>query len=249
MDASHLIDPTVANALASLDLLPPKDIPNLDDSCPICLMTFRNILEQREDDLHGKTVAGVARVGGCGHMFCAEDLSEWIKGRHGTCPTCRHEFFPELRPVDSDAESSDGDYVPTEYEGESDFDTDYEDGFMDSDGIDMETMDIDTLHRVSGDEVTEGGEQDPSASSSYLSGYHNFHEPEALAICGSDGAWWDGSVDGEQEWGLTDGDSMSTSEGELSFGDRFSGAEANVQVRLDSEGDYTLYEDAREPKS
>ena len=70
MDTSHLIDPIVANALASLNLLPPKDIPNLDDSCPICLMTFRTILEQRQD---GKTVAGVARVGGCGHMFCAEE--------------------------------------------------------------------------------------------------------------------------------------------------------------------------------
>ena len=69
MDASHLIDPIVANALASLNLLPLKDIPNLDDSCPICLMTFRTILEQRQD---GKIVAGVARVG-CGHMFCAEE--------------------------------------------------------------------------------------------------------------------------------------------------------------------------------
>jgi len=246
MNAPDLIDPVVANALASLDLLSPKDIPNLDDSCPICLMSFQTILEQRQDDLHGKAVTGVARVGGCGHMFCAEDLSEWIKGRHGTCPTCRHEFFPELRPVDSDAES-DEDYVPTEYEGESDFDTDYEDGFMDSDGIDMETMDVETPLHMGGDEVTEGGERDPLASSSYLPGYHNSYEPEALSVCGSDGAWWDGSVDGEQEWGLTDGDSMSTSEGDLSFGDRFS--EANVHVRLDFEGDYNIYEDAGEPKS
>lgn len=162
-------------------------------------------------------------------LLCASLVSTSdIHPQHGTCPTCRHEFFPELRPVDSDAESSDGDYVPTEYEGESEFDTDYEDGFMDSDGIDVETMDIDILHRVSGDEVTEGGEQDPSASSSYLSEYHSFHEPEALSICGSDGAWWDGSVDGEQEWGLTDGDSMSTSEGELSFGERFSGTPLRV---------------------
>jgi hypothetical protein len=122
--------------------------------------------------------------------------------------------------VDEDAESDGGEYVPTDYEGESDLDTDYEDGFMDSDGIDIETMDVDTLHD---DEVTDGDEQDPTASSSYLPGYHNSHDPEALSLCGSDGAWWDGSVDGEQEWGLTDGDSMSTSEGELSFGDRFSG--------------------------
>jgi len=241
MSAPDLIDPIIANALASLDLLPPKDIPNLDDSCPICLMSFRTIFE---DDLHGKTVAGVARVARCGHIFCVEDLSEWIKSRHGTCPTCRHEFLPGLRPVDEDAESDGGEYVPTDYEGESDLDTDYEDGFMDSDGIDIETMDVDTLHD---DEVTDGDEQDPTASSSYLPGYHNSHDPEALSLCGSDGAWWDGSVDGEQEWGLTDGDSMSTSEGELSFGDRFS--EANVHVRLDSEGSYTIYDDAGEPKS
>jgi len=240
-------DPIVANALASLDLLPPKDIPNLDDFCPICLMTFRTILEQRQDDLHGRTVVGVARVGGCGHMFCVEDLSEWIKGYHGTCPTCRHEFLPELRPVDSDAESDGGEYVPTEYEGESDLDTDYEDGFMESDGIDVETMDVDVLHHVGDDEVIDGDEPGPTASSSYLPGYHNSHDPEAQSLCGSDGAWWDGSVDGEQEWGLTDGDSMSTSEGELSFGDRFS--ETNVHVRLDSEGAYTIFEDAGEPKS
>lgn len=247
--SADLIDPIVANALASLHLLSPKDIPNLDDSCPICLMAFQTVLEQRQDDLHGKTVAGVARVGGCGHLFCAEDLSEWIKGRHGTCPTCRHEFLPELRPVDSDAESSDGgEYVPTEYEINSDLDTDYEDDFMDSDGIDVETMDVvDPLPHASGDEVTEGNEQDPTASSSYLPGYHNSHEMDAQSICGSDAAWWDGSVDGEQEWGLTDGDSMSASEGELSFGDRFS--EANVHVRLDSEGEYAIYEDAGGPKS
>jgi len=105
---------------------------------------------------------------------------------------------------------------------------------MDSDGIDIDTMDVDHLHRVSGDEVVEGAEQGPSASSSYVSGYHNSHEPGTRSICGSEGAWWDGSVDGEQEWGLTDGDSMSTSEGELSFGDRFS--EANVHVRLELRG-------------
>ena len=73
MNTHDLIDPIVANALASLDLLPIKDIPNLDDSCPICLMTFQSILEQRQDVLQGKIVAGVARVGGCGHMFCAEE--------------------------------------------------------------------------------------------------------------------------------------------------------------------------------
>ena len=168
-------------------------------------------------------------------------LSEWIKGRvrsllfstspltfsniyiqHGTCPTCRHDFRPELRPVDSDAESDDdGDYVPTEYEADSDLDTDYEDGFMDSDGIDLETMEVDPLpHLAGGDEAMEGDERDSIASSHHVPGYHESHELEAQSICGSEVAWWDSEQD---EWGLTDGDSMGTSEGELSVGDRFLG--------------------------
>ena len=84
---------------------------------------------------------------------------------------------------------------------------------MDSDGIDMDTIEVDTPYHMSSDE---GGERDPSAPSSYLPGYHSSYVPDH-------GAWWDASVDGEQGWGLTDEDSMSTSEGELSFGDRFSG--------------------------
>jgi len=135
--------------------------------------------------------------------------------QHGTCPTCRHEFLPELRPVDSDAESSDEEYVPTEYDADSDFDTDYEDGFMDSDGIDIE-MEVDHPHFAVDDEAMEGEERESTASS-------RLHDMEAQSVCGSEVAWWDGSVDGEQEWGLTDGDSMGASEGELSFGNRFSG--------------------------
>ncbi|KAI0307090.1 hypothetical protein B0F90DRAFT_517427 [Multifurca ochricompacta] len=262
MSTSDILDPIVVNALTSLDLLPFEDIPSLDDPCPICLMPFRAVLDYQ----HGKTVLGVARVAGCGHLFCAEEwvsfpcftkyliyplalsLSEWIKCRHGTCPTCRHEFLPELRPVDSDTESSDGgEYIPTEYDADSDFDTDYEDGFMDTDGIDVETMDIELPYPTHGDEVTNADEHSPLAPSQYRVEYHDPHEQEAQSVCDSEGAWWDGNVDGEQEWGLTDGDSMSTSEGELSFGGRFS--EANVQVRLNSEGEYTIYEDDGEPKS
>jgi hypothetical protein len=73
MSTSEIGDPVVADALASLELLPPGDIPSLDDFCPICLMTFRTVLEPREHDLLGKAVLGVARVGGCGHLFCAEE--------------------------------------------------------------------------------------------------------------------------------------------------------------------------------
>jgi hypothetical protein len=73
MSLSDILDPIVATALATLDLLSPTDIQNLDDSCPICLLSFRAVLEPREDCLQGKAVSGVARVGGCGHLFCAEE--------------------------------------------------------------------------------------------------------------------------------------------------------------------------------
>lgn len=160
-------------------------------------------------------------------LFDYLPLSLTCNVQHGTCPTCRHDFLPELRPVDSDAESDDdGDYVPTEYEADSDLDTDYEDGLMDSDGIDADTMDIDTLlHVAGGDEATEGDERESIASSHPFPGYHESHDLEAQSVlCGSEAGWWDRGVDGEQnEWGLTDDDSMGTSEGELSVGDRFLG--------------------------
>lgn len=174
--------------------------------------------------------------------------------------------------MDSDAESDDdGDYVPTEYEADSDLDTDYEDGFMDSDGFDVDGMDVDALlHRVGGGEaMIEGDERESITSSHAFPGYHESHDLEAQSVsCGSEAGWWDRSVDDEQnEWGLTDGDSMSTSEGELSVGELLGmyhvtrhrtlclrlcinscWAETNVQVRLDSEGEYAIYEDGDEPK-
>jgi hypothetical protein len=73
MSVSDNFDPVVASALASLDRLSPSDIENLDDFCPICLLTFRAVLEPREDSLQSKAASGVARVGGCGHLFCVEE--------------------------------------------------------------------------------------------------------------------------------------------------------------------------------
>ena len=73
MNTSDSADPIVANALANLEFLTPEVIPNLDDSCPICLLTFRAVIDSREDNIPGKADAGVARVGGCGHLFCAEE--------------------------------------------------------------------------------------------------------------------------------------------------------------------------------
>jgi hypothetical protein len=73
MSVSDNVDPIVASALASLDRLSPSDIQNLDEFCPICLLTFRTVFEPREDNPQGKAISGVARVGGCGHLFCVEE--------------------------------------------------------------------------------------------------------------------------------------------------------------------------------
>ncbi|KAI0068749.1 hypothetical protein BV25DRAFT_1817662 [Artomyces pyxidatus] len=214
-------DSVVTRALAGLPKLAAHQIPSLDDSCPICLLPFRDIFENAKSSAQENFNQGVTKIAACGHIFCVEDLSEWIRGRHGTCPACRHEFLPELRPVDSDVESSDGgEYVPTEYDADSDFDTDYDEG---SDGIDLETMDVDA---------------EPSDD---VAPWTNSDEVEVASVYRSDSEWWD--VDGEQEWGLTDGDSMSASEGELSPGERSSGPEADIQIRVNSEGEYSLEED------
>jgi hypothetical protein len=66
--------------------------------------------------------------------------------------------------ADSDAESDDdGDYVPTEYEADSDLDADYEDGFVHRD---LETMEVDPLpYLAGGNEAIEGDERGSIASS------------------------------------------------------------------------------------
>ncbi|THH19770.1 hypothetical protein EW146_g1443 [Bondarzewia mesenterica] len=137
------VDPLITLALSDLPTLAVDEVPNLDDYCAICLMTYRAIFEKAEE---GESGMGVTKIEGCGHAFCMQDLSEWIRGRHGTCPTCRHPFLPDLRPVDSDDEASDDeDYLPTEYDADSDYETDLEDGFFDSDGVDLDVMDVDVV--------------------------------------------------------------------------------------------------------
>ncbi|PCH41495.1 hypothetical protein WOLCODRAFT_137425 [Wolfiporia cocos MD-104 SS10] len=134
----------MALAISELPTLAKESIP-LGDSCPICLNTFESIYEghvQNEGlsaEIAAEPVAlmGVTKLEGCGHIFCRVDMVEWIRGRHGTCPTCRHQFA-NIRPItESDYESSDGDYVP----GEDDED-DEDDGFLDADDFDGD-MEID----------------------------------------------------------------------------------------------------------
>ncbi|TFK83889.1 hypothetical protein K466DRAFT_602477 [Polyporus arcularius HHB13444] len=128
-------------AISRLPVLAKDDIP-LDDSCPICINPFEAALEGKAHEGLGEApsesdeLAGVTKLVGCGHIFCRACLVEWIRGRHGTCPSCRNVFSSIKPPSDSDVESSDGDYVPGDDEDEEDddvfFDTDSE-AFMETD--------------------------------------------------------------------------------------------------------------------
>ncbi|KAI0723108.1 hypothetical protein C8Q76DRAFT_721605 [Earliella scabrosa] len=126
-------------AISRLPVLSKDEIP-LDDSCPICINPFEAILDGKareglgEESPQDDELAGVTKLVGCGHIFCKACLVEWIRGRHGTCPSCRNVFSSIRPPSDSDNESSDGDYVPGDDEED-----DEDDGFFDSDDAFMET--------------------------------------------------------------------------------------------------------------
>ncbi|KAG7097008.1 hypothetical protein E1B28_004402 [Marasmius oreades] len=81
------------------------------DFCPICLVPFQDILNEKP--ISEDSAIGVTQLESCGHIFCLKDLVEWIRGMHGNCPTCRHKFLDIQPPSDSDDESSDGgEYIP-----------------------------------------------------------------------------------------------------------------------------------------
>lgn len=203
-------------AISSLPTLEEKDIP-LDESCPICLNSFKSIHEgETQSDgtlvgllVHPIELRGVTKLEGCGHVFCRVDLIEWIRGRHGTCPACRHQFA-NIRPLtESDYESSDGEYVPGEDDEEED------DGFLDTDDFDGDDFefDVDEMDLDQSEELevyldvhveTDGDvEFDVNVEGD------NDVTPEIV---------WEGGDedDGMENWGLSDGDgSESLSEGDL----------------------------------
>ncbi|KAI0368083.1 hypothetical protein BV20DRAFT_485864 [Pilatotrama ljubarskyi] len=183
-------------AITKLPTLSNAEIP-LQESCPICLNSFDVIVEGKAIDEAGAEapepgeLAGVTKLVACGHIFCRACLVEWIRGRHGSCPSCRNVFSSIRPPSDSDVESSDGDYVPGDDEED-----DEEDGFFDSDGfMDTESvfddMDIEEDVDVDADvDINEDVDGD---------------------------LWEDNAADaGVDNWGLSDGDgSESMSEVEV----------------------------------
>ena len=68
-------DPMIVLALSRLPSLSQNEIPNSEDSCPICLVSFKDILESYNapSPVGGSRVTGVTKVEACGHVFCLEE--------------------------------------------------------------------------------------------------------------------------------------------------------------------------------
>ncbi|KAH7887798.1 hypothetical protein F5I97DRAFT_1926207 [Phlebopus sp. FC_14] len=136
----------VQDAVDDLPILDRDRVPK-DESCAICLTPFSSILSvEIPYDTLGNLESGVTKIIGCGHMFCRKDLTEWIRSCHGSCPTCRHPFL-DIQPLsESDAESSDGDYVPEDEEEEEEEEDDFAgDDFEEEFGLDEMDVDFDDI--------------------------------------------------------------------------------------------------------
>nr|GAT59398.1 predicted protein [Mycena chlorophos] len=126
----HDVLQTIQEFWQSLPCLDPSSLNNDDSGCPICLVDWPLV------------ECGITKLQ-CGHIFCRNDLSAWIRNLRGSCPTCRAVFL-DIRPPSSDDESSDGgEYVPPdEIEEEEDSFAFTSDGFTDAesnaDEVDME---------------------------------------------------------------------------------------------------------------
>ncbi|KAG6817449.1 hypothetical protein H0H87_008617 [Tephrocybe sp. NHM501043] len=193
----------ISRVLEGLPVLTAKDIPDDEDSCPICLTPFSSLFR---DDADGE--AGITKLVACNHIFCRKDLTQWIQSMHGNCPTCRHAFLDIRPPSDSDDESSDGgEYIPGE-----DFIDEDDDGFMDtdgfSDGFGYTTDEMTDAQDWEGDTDMEGVE---------LDGVDNESE-------------W-GLTDGESSMGSEDVDAAFMNEA-LEDGDDQAGGTTQVGVTL-----------------
>ncbi|KAI0796844.1 hypothetical protein C8Q75DRAFT_214029 [Abortiporus biennis] len=159
-------------AISNLPRLSREDLKeNLDDSCPICLVPFENILGsgkregggggllsfggffERREERENVVDDGVTRLEGCGHVFCRSDLIAWILGFHGTCPTCRNPFIHF--PIIEDSEEEDEDYIPDDDEMDTDVD------FLTDEELEdwMDTVDADITEEEEEEEEEEDGVQ------------------------------------------------------------------------------------------
>ncbi|EAU84747.1 hypothetical protein CC1G_00266 [Coprinopsis cinerea okayama7 len=159
----------IKSAVRNLPKLGKHDVEE-DEICAICLTPFSAILAEADaangveappsqpvpgsyiEDEEGECLEGITKVDVCGHRFCRRDLSEWIKGFHGSCPTCRQPFLDIRFPSETDDESSDGgEYVPTEDFEDEDDTFEFTDGFSEVDTPDVDIVLEDYLqHQTTG---------------------------------------------------------------------------------------------------
>ena len=68
----------IAATIAALPSLTHQDVP-LDDSCPICLVPFVQILqgldhaESPDAAVEEPSACGITKLPGCGHLFCRKE--------------------------------------------------------------------------------------------------------------------------------------------------------------------------------
>ncbi|TDL29517.1 hypothetical protein BD410DRAFT_892800 [Rickenella mellea] len=220
-----------------------------DESCPICLTSFTSILKEQEDaqnveqelPLEEPRYFGVMKLEGCGHIFCAQDISEWIHTGHGSCPSCRRTFL-DIRPYsESDYESSDGgEYIPGENDEDDDMDlptseldADHDDFDADEDWHDVES---------DGDENAEfDDENEEEAEGGGLTSLQldMLHAPGSMAadiIAELDRPWDDGD---NAEGSISD---HNSSVGALTDGDTLSEGDASGLVEASQDETFDMYE-------
>ena len=58
----------VRTSIQDLPVLSKEQVP-LEDNCPICLLPFLEILQDKGDDEEN----GITKIEGCGHFFCRRE--------------------------------------------------------------------------------------------------------------------------------------------------------------------------------
>ena len=75
------LDAAASAAISRLPDLDEKDVENLDDSCPICLLSFRSLLDGTAEEVTGESSMGLTKVEACGHIFCMHEYVTLIYAR------------------------------------------------------------------------------------------------------------------------------------------------------------------------
>ncbi|KAH8830813.1 hypothetical protein DL96DRAFT_976035 [Flagelloscypha sp. PMI_526] len=97
--------------IEKLPRLTENDIPDKDDSCPICFTPWLAILAEEDTVMAMDSPAypveysGVTKLsqeGQCNHIFCRRDILKWIEDSHNSCPLCRQPLLKKPESTNSE---------------------------------------------------------------------------------------------------------------------------------------------------